>query len=112
MRHAVACVAAALLLSACAAPPQSWGDRVTAAVRPNIIFVEDVTGNPRAEVDVWVASDGYILSVALAKSSGVESWDRAVVRALQKTERLPLDADGRIPSRVRLTFQPKAGGGR
>lgn len=85
----------------------SWADLVRAAVRPNIIVAEKLDGNPRADVDVWVASDGYILSVVLARSSGVAAWDQAVVRALQKTERLPLDKDGRVPSRVFLSFRPQ-----
>jgi colicin import membrane protein len=75
-------------------------------VRKNIIVAEPIAGNPLTEVDVWLASDGYILSRVLAKGSGTPAWDAAVLSALDRTERLPVDDNGKIPSRLRLVFQP------
>jgi colicin import membrane protein len=85
----------------------SYAGRVQARVRPNIVFTDDISGNPKAEVEVLVAPDGTITSRRLLKSSGVKSWDEAVLRALDKTEVLPRDVDGRVPSPLHIGFRPK-----
>jgi colicin import membrane protein len=90
-----------------AAPSDSYAGRVRARVRPNIIFADDVSGNPMAEVEVRLAPDGTITSRRLLKSSGVKSWDEAVLRALDKTEVLPKDVDGRVHSPLTIEFKPK-----
>ncbi|WP_197065185.1 TonB C-terminal domain-containing protein, partial [Delftia sp. ZNC0008] len=43
----------------------------------------------------------------IAKSSGNKAWDDAVIRALQKTETLPRDIDGRVPSDLVIGFRPQ-----
>ena len=88
-------------------PSAGYGDRVAAAVKPNIVFTENVAGNPSAEVEVRAAPDGTITSRRLLKSSGVKAWDEAVLRALDKTERLPKDTDGRVPPQIPMVFRPK-----
>ena len=88
-------------------PSASYAGRVAAAVKPNIVFTEDVAGNPSAEVEVRAAPDGTITSRRLLKSSGVKAWDEAVLRALDKTERLPKDTDGRVPPQIPMVFRPK-----
>ena len=90
-----------------AGPSDSYAGRVRARVRPNIVFTDDVSGNPIAEVEVHLAPDGTITSRRLIKSSGVKSWDEAVLRALDKTEVLPRDVDGRVPSPLHIEFKPK-----
>jgi len=90
-------------------PSASWGGKVQARVRPNIVFPDNVPGNPVAQVEVRLGPGGMILgSPRLVKSSGVKSWDDAVIRALEKTESLPADTDGRYPSPVIIEFKPKA----
>jgi colicin import membrane protein len=88
-------------------PSASWGARVQARVRPNIVFSDDVSGNPEAVIEVRLAPDGTIVGKRLKKSSGNRSWDEAVLRALDKTETLPRDVDGRVPSGGDLVFRPK-----
>lgn len=88
-------------------PSASWGARVQARVRPNIVFTEDVSGNPKAEVEVRMAPDGTIVGKRLVRSSGVKAWDDAVLRALDKTDALPRDVDGRVPSTVVIDFRPR-----
>jgi colicin import membrane protein len=51
--------------------------------------------------------DGSILSLKLLHSSGHKSWDDAVIKALEKTEKLPRDLDGRVPSVLVISFRPK-----
>jgi len=59
-------------------------------------------------VEVRLAPDGTIVGKRLVKSSGVKSWDEAVLRALDKTEVLPRDVDGRVPSPVTIEFRPRS----
>jgi colicin import membrane protein len=90
-------------------PSGSWAGKVQARVRPNIVFSDDVSGNPSAEVEVRLGPGGLIIGKPrLARSSGHKAWDEAVIRALEKTESLPADTDGRYPSPVIITFKPKA----
>lgn len=90
-----------------AGPSDSYAGRVRARVRPNIVFTEDPPGNPQVEVEVRVGPGGLILSQRILKSSGLRSWDEAVLRALDRTERLPADVDGRHPSPLLLVFRPR-----
>jgi colicin import membrane protein len=85
----------------------SYAGRIRARVRPNIVFTDDVAGNPTAEVEVRMAPDGTIVGKRVLKSSGVPGWDDAVLRALEKTEVMPRDIDGRVPPSMILTFRPK-----
>jgi colicin import membrane protein len=90
-----------------AGPSASWAGRVVARVRPNIVFTDDVAGNPEAVVSVRLAPDGTIVSRTLKKSSGNRNYDEAVLRALDKTEVLPRDTDGTVPRGGDLVFRPK-----
>ncbi|MHB8951207.1 MAG: cell envelope integrity protein TolA [Rhodoferax sp.] len=88
-------------------PSSSYAGRIRARIKPNIVFVDDISGNPAAEVEVRTAPDGTIISSKLTKPSGVKSWDEAVLRAIDKTEVLPRDVDGRVISPLTLVFTPK-----
>lgn len=90
-----------------AGPSDSYAGRVRARVRPNIVFTDDISGNPTAEVEVRMAPDGTITSSKIVKSSGVKSWDNAVLRALDKTETLPRDVDGSVHTPLIIEFRPK-----
>ncbi|WP_295960787.1 cell envelope integrity protein TolA [Rhodoferax sp.] len=89
------------------APSSGYGGRVSAKVKPNIVSTDTFDGNPAAEVEVRSASNGTILSHKLVKSSGNKAWDDAVLKAIDKTETMPRDTDGRVPSPMILTFRPK-----
>ena len=89
-----------------AAPSTGYGDRIKAKVRPNIVLTETVTGSPRAEVEVRASPDGTIIGRRLVKSSGNKDWDDAVLRAIDRTETLPRDTDGRVPSPITIGFTP------
>jgi colicin import membrane protein len=88
-------------------PSASYAARIAARIKPNIVFTDVVSGNPTAEAYVRVAPDGTIVSVKLTKSSGVQAWDDAVVRAIEKTERIPRDVDGTIVPAFPIRFSPK-----
>nr|WP_295784771.1 cell envelope integrity protein TolA [Rhodoferax sp.] len=88
-------------------PSASYAGRIRARIKPNITYTESVAGNPTAEVEVRTSPDGTIISRKLVKSSGVKSWDDAVLNAIDKTEVLPHDVDGRVPPALTLVFSPK-----
>ena len=90
-----------------AGPSASYAGRVVARIRPNIVFTEAISGNPTAVVEVRTSSDGTIIARKLTQSSGMKEWDEAVMRAIDKTEVLPRDADGRVPSPLIISFRPK-----
>lgn len=87
-------------------PSATYGGKIVARVRPNIVFADTLPGNPVAEVEVRAAAGGTILSRRLLKSSGVKDWDDAVLRAIDKTGSLPPDTDGRVPDTIIITFRP------
>ena len=88
-------------------PSATYAGKVVAAVRPNIIFPGTVAGNPSAEVEVTTLPTGEILGRKLIRSSGDPEWDTAVLRAIDRTQRLPRDVDGRVPSPMIIAFRPK-----
>ena len=87
-------------------PSASYAGRLVARIKPNITYPGDVAGNPRAEVEVRVSADGTIISRRIVQSSGNRAWDEAVLRAIDKTEVLPRDTDGRVPPLIVLGFRP------
>lgn len=88
-------------------PSASYGGRIRARIKPNITYTETPAGNPTAEVEVRTSPDGTIISRKLVKTSGIKSWDDAVLNAIDKTEVLPRDVDGRVPPSLTLVFSPK-----
>ena len=90
-----------------AGPSSSYPGRIIASVKPNIVFTEAISGNPTAVVEVRASPDGTIVARKLIQSSGVKAWDEAVLRAIDKTEVLPRDTDGRVPSPLEISFRPK-----
>lgn len=90
-----------------AGPSASYAGRIRAKIKPNIVFTDDIAGNPTAEVEVRTAPDGTIVSRKLLKSSGDKDWDAAVLKAIDKTEVLPRDTDGRVPPLLEISFRAK-----
>jgi colicin import membrane protein len=88
-------------------PSDSYAGRIRARVKPNIVFSEELASNPSAEVEVRTSPDGTIVGRKLLKSSGHKNWDDAVLKAIDKTEALPRDVDGRVHSPLIITFRPR-----
>jgi colicin import membrane protein len=86
-------------------PSSSYGGRVSAMVKPNIVFIEDTQDNPVALVEVRAAPDGTIVGRKLVKSSGNKAWDEAVLKAIDKTSVLPRDIDGTVPPLLEINFR-------
>jgi len=88
-------------------PSANYAGRIRARIKPNIVLTDNVPGNPVATVEVRCAADGTIVSRKLVKSSGSALWDETVLRAIDRTETLPRDVDGRVPSTVIIVFNPR-----
>jgi len=88
-------------------PSANYAGRIIARVKPNIVLTDEVPGNPVARVEVRCAPDGTIIGRRLVKSSGNKEWDEAVLRAIDRTEVLPRDIDGRVPSSIEIDFRPR-----
>ena len=88
-------------------PSASYGGKVRAKVKPNIVFTDAIEGNASAEVEVRSSPTGTIMSQRLVKSSGNKAWDEAVIKAIIRTETMPRDVDGRVPSPMILEFRPR-----
>lgn len=89
-------------------PSASWVGRAMAQIRRNIAFDNsDVAGNPIALVEVRLAPDGTIISRKLLRSSGLPLYDEAVLRAIDKTERLPRENGEQMPASFTIEFRPK-----
>lgn len=86
-------------------PSAGYGGLVVAKVRPNIIYTDSTAGNPSAVVEVRAASNGLITGKRLIKPSGVPAWDQAVLRAIDRTDSLPKDKDGSVPSSLEIVFE-------
>ena len=89
-----------------AGPSAGYAGRVQAKVKPNIVFTESPAGDLITDVEVRTGPDGTIVSRKVIKSSGNKAWDDAVLKALDKTESLPRDVDGRTPSPLVIGFRP------
>jgi colicin import membrane protein len=89
-----------------AGPSASYGGKIIARVRPNIVLTDSVPPTLRAEVEVRIAADGTITGKRLLKSSGNSTWDDAVLRVIDRTETLPKDDNGRVPPSIVIGFTP------
>ncbi|MBW8757449.1 MAG: TonB C-terminal domain-containing protein [Burkholderiales bacterium] len=87
-----------------AGPSAGYAGRIIARLKPNLRLVDTIPGNPEAVVSIHCAPDGSIISRKLIKSSGSKAWDDAVLRAIDITNVLPRDTDGRIPDPIELTW--------
>jgi len=87
------------------APSADYIGRIKGRIRPNVEFPNTLPGNPAVEIEVRVAADGRIMSTRVLKPSGAAEWDSAVLRAIDKTEVLPRDENGRVPPAFVLVYR-------
>ena len=82
--------------------------RIRAKVRGNWILPPDLKGNPEAVFNVVQLPSGEVLTVKLARSSGVPAYDQAVERAILKSSPLPKpDRPDLFSRELKLTFRPR-----
>ena len=90
-----------------AGPSASYGAKVVAAIRPNISTIKELSASLTAEYDVYTDASGKIMSARIRKRSGDAYWDDAALNAILKTERLPFDENGRVPSPMTISLRPR-----
>jgi colicin import membrane protein len=83
----------------------NYAERILSALRLHLVPSGPVPRDVVAEVEIHVAPDGRITSFRLRTPSGSAVWDEAALRAVAKTQRLPLDAEGKIPAVLNVSFR-------
>jgi colicin import membrane protein len=86
-----------------AGPSASYAGKVAAKVKPNIVFPDEIAGNPMADVEVRAAPDGTIQREV---SSPGMAWTKRCSRPSQDRE----TAAGhrrRVPSTLIIGFRPR-----
>jgi TonB family protein len=79
--------------------------RIIGRIKPNISFSGVFDGNSESDIELTVTSSGVISNYKMINSSGNTDWDNAVLNAIGRTEVLPKDIDGRIPSPIRIKIK-------
>lgn len=90
-----------------AGPSANYGARVVAAIRPHIETIKELSPSLRAEYAVYTDASGRVTTPKLLKSSGDAYWDEVALKAILKTERLPIDDNGRVPSPMTIVLRPR-----
>ena len=90
-----------------AAPSAGYAGRVSAYIKRFIVFNDETDDNPSAVVEMTLSPvDGTIMSRKIKTSSGNKAYDEAILRALDKAERLPSD-NGKYYTPLELRFRLK-----
>ena len=88
-------------------PTIGYAEKIRMSIKPNITFTEEVAGNPKATVLILVNDQGQIYSRDLIEKSGLDSWDQAVLKAIDRTKVIPKDTNGKVPPKLEISFRPK-----
>ncbi|WP_027777928.1 cell envelope integrity protein TolA [Paraburkholderia caledonica] len=82
-----------------------YADKVRRVVRPNISWGGETEGLETV-IAVRCSPTGTLLSATIAHSSGNSAWDDAALRAVQRSDPMPQDIDGKTPASFRITLRP------
>lgn len=88
----------------------AYDGKIMGIVKSNMIFVVPprLDGNPIVEYKIELLPDGSLRNEPRKiKASGLAGFDEAVRRAILKSAPFPKDKNGRVPSTITLTYQPK-----
>ena len=85
--------------------------RISAKIRQRVILPPDLQGNPQAIYEVSLLPGGEVTQVRLLQSSGVQTYDAAVERAIMAAQPLPVPEDPELFHAIFknffLSFRPK-----
>jgi colicin import membrane protein len=84
-----------------------YAARIISAIKPNISISDNVPDHLLAEIEIHTEPGGRVTEYHLTQSSGSPIFDHAVLRAVARTERLPLDIEGKVPPILFITFRPR-----
>jgi TonB family protein len=84
---------------------ETFAAKVERLVRAKIVW-DGQTNHLRTTISVRCSSDGKLLSAAIVRSSGNPEWDAVALSAVQHSDPMPLDSDGKTPKNFKVTVQP------
>ncbi|SMG43791.1 cell envelope integrity protein TolA [Paraburkholderia susongensis] len=82
-----------------------YADKVRRIVRPNIVWSGETEGLETV-IAVRCAPTGTLLDATVSRSSGNPAWDAAALRAVQRSNPMPLDVNGKTPESFLITLRP------
>jgi colicin import membrane protein len=82
-----------------------YAEKVQRRVRPNIVWTGDTQGLETV-IAVRCSPTGTLLSAIIQRGSANGQWDDAALRAVQRSDPMPLDTDGRAPASFTITLRP------
>ncbi|CAE6718595.1 MULTISPECIES: cell envelope integrity protein TolA [Paraburkholderia] len=82
-----------------------YADKVRRVVRPNISWGGETEGLETV-ISVRCSPTGTLLDAQIAHSSGNSAWDDAALRAVQRSNPMPQDIDGKTPTSFKITLRP------
>lgn len=90
-------------------PSAEYGAKVAARIKMHTVFPTNPEGNVPVEYLVELLPDGTLRGAPRKlKSSGIPSFDEAVLRAIDKSQPFPRDEkSGSVPSSIHITHKPK-----
>jgi colicin import membrane protein len=87
-------------------PSAGYAGRIVARLKPNLVLTDSVPGNPAVEIEINCGPDGTIIGRKITKKSGSQAWDDAVLRAVDRTGKLPIDTNGKAPASITIAWHP------
>jgi colicin import membrane protein len=90
------------------ATSSGYSEKVQRRVRPNIVWSGETAGLETV-ISVRCAATGTLLSATIQRSSGNEQWDQAALRAVQRSDPMPLDTNGEARPTFLITLRPAGG---
>lgn len=94
-------------------PSGAYAARLATLVRQNVIYpqIDQIQGDPKVIITVTLdPNSGEVLGTSIKHSSGVPSWDQAVLRAVQRVGRFPADGSGRWYTPMEIKAGPRDAG--
>ncbi|MFM0230801.1 cell envelope integrity protein TolA [Paraburkholderia sediminicola] len=82
-----------------------YADKVRRVVRPNISWGGETEGLETV-ISVRCSPTGTLLDAQISRSSGNSAWDDAALRAVQRSNPMPQDIDGKTPTSFKITLRP------
>jgi colicin import membrane protein len=82
-----------------------YADKVRRAVLPNVSWGGETEGLETV-ISVRCSPTGTLLSATISRSSGNTAWDAAALRAVHRTDPMPLDTNGKTPESFLITLRP------
>jgi colicin import membrane protein len=81
-------------------PGADYRGQIQKYIRDNVSFPPNAEAGTSAEVRIFLTPAGRVLNQQIIRSSGNSAFDSAVLRDLQKSEKLPTPRNGPAPSPI------------